>query len=77
MKRIIVAGILIANLVGTASAALAEGNGFRQPFYLTSQGTYQAPGTVSGTANSAAAVVAGPAPSHCPYCAMRVDNMGH
>ena len=76
MRRIIIAVILIANLGGTASAALAEGNGYHQSFYLASQSTNQAPRTVSGMAISEVATVSGPAPLHCPYCASRQDNMG-
>ena len=55
MKRIFVVPIVAANLAFTASAALAEGNGYHQPFYATSSNTVQtvppaaaAVGTVTG-----------------------------
>ena len=72
MKRIFVVAIVAANLALTASAALAEGNGYHPPSYPFSTNTVQ---TVPGGAPAIGAV-SGPGFSPCPYCAYREDNMG-
>jgi len=68
MKRIFVVAIVAVNLAFTASAALAEGNGYHQPFYAASSNTVQ---TVPP-----AGTVTGPGFSPCVYCAFREDNKG-
>ena len=72
MKRIFVVATVAANLAFTASAALAEGNGYHQPFYAASSNTVQ---TVPPAA-TAAGTVTGPGFSPCVYCAFREDNKG-
>jgi hypothetical protein len=72
MKRIFVVAIVVANLALTASAALAEGNGYHQPFYPPSSKTVQ---TVPPAA-TAVGTVTGPGFLPCAYCAFREDNMG-
>ena len=72
MKRIFVVAIVAVNLAFTASAALAEGNGYHQPFYAVSSNTVQ---TVPPAATVVGAVT-GPGFSPCVYCAIREDNLG-
>ena len=84
MKRIFAITIVAANLAVTASAALAEGNGYHQPFYLVSSNAGPFSPVISSTVRTAGGsataigAVAGPAalPS-CPYCSFRIGNMGH
>ena len=71
MKRIFVVAIVAVNLAFTASAALAEGNGYHQPFYPASSNTVQ---TVPPAATAAGGT--GPGFSPCVYCAFREDNKG-
>ena len=84
MKRIFAITIVAANLAVTASAALAEGNGYHQPFYLVSSNAGAFYPVISSTVRtargSAKAIgdVAGPAVlPNCPYCAFREQNFGH
>ena len=82
MKLIFVIAIVAANLAVTASAALAEGNGYHQPFYLVSSNAgpfYPVISSTGRTARGGATIgaVTGPAVSPtCPYCSFRIENMG-
>jgi len=82
MRRIFMVAIVAANLALTASAALAEGNAYHEPFYLASSSTgpfYPATSNTVRTARAGATTigaVTGPGISPCPYCAFRLDNLG-
>ena len=83
MKLIFVIAIVAANLAVTASAALAEGNGYHQPFYLVSSNAGAFYPVISSTVRTAQGgataigAVTGPAVSPtCPYCSFRIENMG-
>jgi hypothetical protein len=82
MKRIFVVAIVAANLALTASAALAEGNGYHQPPNLVSSNAgpfYPVISSTGRTARGGATIgaVTGPAVSPtCPYCAFREQNFG-
>jgi hypothetical protein len=81
MKRIFVIAIVAGNLAVTASAALAEGNGYHQPFYERSSIGYERRLSTSQTGlagTAGVATVTGPAvstASNCPYCSFRIANM--
>jgi len=83
MKRIFVVAIVAANLAFAASAAMAEGNGYHEPFYLVSSNAGPFYPVISSTvrtargAATAIGAVTGPAVSDCPYCSFRIQNMGH
>ena len=82
MRRIFMVAIVAANLALTASAALAEGNAYHEPFYLASSSTgpfYPATSNTVRTARAGATTigaVTGPGISPCPVLCIQARQPG-